>query len=160
MYANHGSLKKHDHRIEGINSRMDGLQAAILSAKLPYILQWTARRIHNASLYDHYLQGITEIKLPLLRQESMHSYHLYVIRAKQRDALAQWLKKKQIETAIHYPVALPNLPAYEYLGHSPADYPVATMLQGEILSLPMYPELTEEMIKEVAACIRSFYNSI
>ncbi len=160
MYANHGSLKKHDHRMEGINSRMDGLQAAILSAKLPYILQWTARRIHNAALYDHYLQGIAEISIPVVRPETVHSFHLYVIRAKKRDELAQWLKDHGIETAVHYPVALPNLPAYEYLGYSIADFSVATRLQGEILSLPMYPELTIEMIRETASCIRSFYNSI
>ena len=157
MYANHGSLQKHQHKMEGVNSRMDGLQAAILSAKLPYILQWTARRIHNATLYNNYLQGINEISIPAVRPDTMHSYHLYVIRAKQRDKLAQWLKDHGIETAVHYPVALPNLPAYQYLGYSALDFPVATALQTEILSLPMYPELTEEMIREVADSIKAFY---
>ena len=110
-------------------------------------------------MYDHYLEGIDDITTPLLRPNSMHSYHLYVIRAKQRNELAQWLKEKGIETAIHYPVALPNLPVYQYLGYGPADFPVATRLQDEILSLPMYPELTEEMIKEIALNIRLFYSN-
>lgn len=157
MFANHGALKKPDHRMEGINSRLDSLQAAILSAKLPNILKWTEARIRNAGLYDRHLAGIGDIVLPEVRPDSKHSYHLYVIQAKRRDELAAFLKEQGIETAVHYPVALPNLPAYKYLGHSPSDFPVATRLQGQILSLPMYPELNEEAIVHVAEKIRSFY---
>ncbi|MHA4808310.1 DegT/DnrJ/EryC1/StrS family aminotransferase [Flavitalea flava] len=159
MFANHGALKKPDHRIEGINSRLDGLQASILQAKLPHILNWTALRIRNAALYDQHLKDIKEIVLPKVRPDTKHSHHLYVIRTRQRDALMQFLKEGEIETFIHYPVALPNLPAYGYLGHQPSDFPVATGLQQEILSLPMYPELTEEMIIHVAESIRSFYTN-
>jgi dTDP-4-amino-4,6-dideoxygalactose transaminase len=158
MFANHGALKKPDHRIEGINSRLDSLQAAILKAKLPYILEWTEKRIHNASRYDQYLANIPPIALPRIRPDSKHTFHLYVIRAQRRDALMQFLKDQGIETTMHYPVALPNLPAYRYLGHSPSDFPVATRLQEEILSLPMYPELKEEMIQYIADKIRTFYN--
>jgi dTDP-4-amino-4,6-dideoxygalactose transaminase len=158
MYANHGALKKHQHQIEGINSRLDGLQASILSAKLPHILRWTEQRIKNASLYNKYLNGIAEINLPAVRPDTKHTYHLYVIRTKQRHALAEHLSKQGIETAIHYPTALPNLPAYRYLNHTPADFPVASQLQDEILSLPMYPELTEDMIRYVADSINTFYN--
>jgi len=157
MFANHGALKKPDHRMEGINSRLDTIQAAILSAKLPNILRWTDMRIRNAALYDQYLQDIPEIGLPAVRPQSKHSYHLYVIRTAQRDELMKFLKAQGIETAIHYPVALPNLPAYRYLGYSPSDFPVASRLQQEILSLPMYPELTEPMIAYIAEKIRSFY---
>ena len=157
MFANHGALKKPDHRIEGINSRLDTIQAAILGAKLPHILQWTERRIQNAALYDKYLANLPGIVLPLKRPDTKHTYHLYVIRCERRDELMQFLKAQGIETAIHYPVALPNLPAYQYLGHTPADFPVATRLQREILSLPMYPELTEEQIAYVAGQIKSFY---
>ncbi len=157
MYANHGALKKPNHLIEGINSRLDGLQAAILSAKLPYILQWTEARINNAKLYEKHLEGIQQIVRPSERPGSKHSYHLYVIRAKQRDELMKYLQQKGIETAIHYPVALPNLPAYRYLGHTADDFPVASRLQQEILSLPMYPELTEYSIKYITESIRSFY---
>ena len=157
MYARHGALKKHQHQIEGINSRMDGLQAAILSAKLPYILEWTDKRIANAVLYNKQLAGIDQIVLPKQRSNSKHTYHLYVILATHRDALMNYLKEKGIETAIHYPAALPNLPAYKYLGYTGADFPVATNLQTKILSLPMYPEMEEEMIAWIAGCIREFY---
>jgi dTDP-4-amino-4,6-dideoxygalactose transaminase len=159
MYASHGALKKHHHQIEGINSRLDGLQAAILSAKLPYILEWTEQRISKAALYDRYLQDIRQIVLPKVRPDSKHTYHLYVIRAERRNELMEYLKQHGIETAIHYPTPLPSLPAYKYLGHTPADFPVATRLQGEILSLPIYPEVTEEAIRYVGETIRQFYNA-
>jgi len=157
MYANHGALKKHHHLVEGINSRLDGLQAAILCAKLPYILQWTEARIQKAALYNKYLNGIKEIVIPAVRPQSKHTFHLYVVRAQRRTALIEHLKQKGIDTFIHYPTPLPSLPCYEYLGHKPSDFPVATACQPEILSLPIYPEITEEMIAYVAKSIREFY---
>jgi dTDP-4-amino-4,6-dideoxygalactose transaminase len=157
MFANHGALTKHKHLIEGINSRMDGLQAAILSAKLPFILEWTEKRIKIAELYKRHLSHIGDLQLPSVRPNTKHTFHLFVVRAKKRNELMQYLKQCEIETAIHYPTALPNLPAYEYLGHQPQDFPIATKLENEILSLPIYPELTEEMIKYVCSCIESFY---
>ena len=159
MFANHGALQKHHHQIEGINSRMDGLQAAILSAKLPYILTWTEKRIELAALYNTYLKGIPEIVLPKLRPGTKHTYHLYVILADKRDALRDYLEKNAIETLIHYPTPLPALPAYKYLDHSSADFPVATRLQPKILSLPIYPEMTEEMIAFIANAIHTFYKN-
>jgi dTDP-4-amino-4,6-dideoxygalactose transaminase len=158
MYANHGAIKKHHHQIEGINSRLDGLQAAILSAKLPYILDWTEQRIAHAALYDLHLRDIEEIVIPQVRPESKHSFHLYVIRTPQREALQNHLRERGIETVVHYPTPLPFLPAYHYLAHSVRDFPVAARLQPEILSLPMYPELTEDMIAYVADAIREFYH--
>ena len=157
MYANHGALKKPHHLMEGINSRMDGLQASILSAKLPHILEWTRRRILNADAYNDVLKDIPQIQIPKVRPDTKHTYHLYVIKAQRRDQLKNYLQEKNIETTIHYPTALPNLPAYKYLGHCPDSFPVATSLQSEILSLPMYPELTKGMIDYVANCIRTFY---
>ena len=156
MYAQHGALKKHQHQIEGINSRLDGLQASILSAKLPHLASWTERRIQNAALYSKWLSGIPGIILPKQRPNTRHTWHLYVILCNQRKELADHLSERGIETSVHYPTALPNLPAYQYLGYTNADFPVATKLQDQILSLPMYPELTEEMIKYVADSIRSF----
>jgi dTDP-4-amino-4,6-dideoxygalactose transaminase len=156
MYARHGALKKHQHDIEGINSRLDGLQAAILSAKLPHLASWTEKRIQNAALYHKHLDGIPGIILPKQRPETKHTWHLYVIRSKNRQKLAEYLTEKGIETSVHYPTALPNLPAYRYLGYKPTDFPVATELQDQILSLPMYPELTEELIKYIADSIRAF----
>ena len=157
MYARHGALKKHQHQIEGINSRMDGLQAAILDAKLPHILKWTDQRIKNAGLYDQHLAGIEDITLPKVRPDTKHTFHLYVIRTGRRNQLAEFLKENGIETAVHYPVALPNMKAYEYLGHSPADFPIASQFQDEILSLPLFPELTEQQIIYVAGKIREFF---
>ncbi|HYE53396.1 MAG TPA: DegT/DnrJ/EryC1/StrS family aminotransferase, partial [Chitinophagaceae bacterium] len=149
---------KHQHQIEGINSRLDGLQAAILSAKLPYILEWTEKRIEKAKLYDKYLQGIAGIKTPVVRPGSKHTWHLYVVLAESRDQLKEFLKEQGVETFIHYPTPLPSLPCYKYLGYTPADFPVATKLQGQILSLPIYPEITDDMIEYVADAIRRFYD--
>lgn len=159
MYANHGALVKHQHKIEGINSRLDGLQASILSAKLPYILKWTEQRISNAALYNKYLTGIEGVVLPVVRPESKHTYHLYVIRAKKRDELSKYLKDNGVETAVHYPTILPNLEAYSYLRLKPDQFPVATAYQQEILSLPMYPELTEDQIIYIAQKLKEFYQN-
>jgi dTDP-4-amino-4,6-dideoxygalactose transaminase len=159
MYARHGALIKHQHQIEGINSRLDGIQAAILCAKLPYILKWTEERIVNAARYDKALKGIEQIVRPAIRPGTKHTYHLYFTRAQRRDSLAAYLKDKGIETAVHYPTALPNLPAYRYLGHKPADFPVATGLQADALSLPIYPEMKEDAIEYVADTIRTFYSN-
>jgi len=158
MYARHGALKKHQHQIEGINSRMDGLQASVLSAKLPHILEWTQQRIANAALYDQHLSGIENIVLPKVRPYTKHTFHLYVIRCKRREELISYLKENGIETAIHYPTALPNLPAYKYLNKKESQFPVSTAYQSVQLSLPMYPELSEEKIKYIADTIRKFYN--
>ena len=158
MFARHGALKKHEHKMEGINSRMDGLQAAILSAKLPYILSWTDQRVNHAKLYSDYLKDVKGVKTPLIRKNTKHTFHLYVIKALHRDQLASYLKAKGIETAIHYPTPLPNLRAYQYLGHVPSDFPVASQLQSEILSLPLYPELREEIIWYVTDSVRTFYS--
>lgn len=157
MYANHGALVKHAHEIEGINSRLDTLQAAILGVKLKHIQQWTRQRIGHAAAYNKLLSGIGDLQVPLTRPGTTHTFHLYVIRTKQREALKAHLERAGIHTAIHYPTALPNLPAYRYLGHTPADFPVATEHQSLILSLPMFPELTQEQIAYTADNIRAFF---
>jgi len=157
MFANHGALKKHQHLIEGINSRLDGLQAAILSVKLPFIIDWTHKRRHNASLYDQYLKDIPNIDLPKVRKNSKHSYHLYVIKAEQRDELKSFLNDNGIESVIHYPTALPNMECYEYIGDK--EFPISTANQSMILSLPMFPELKEADIQYIASKISQFYLS-
>lgn len=156
MFANHGALKKHHHQIEGINSRLDGLQASILSAKLPYIIDWTNKRRANADHYSENLMGIPEVSTPNIRRDSLHSFHLYVIKAKNRNGLQSYLLENGIETFIHYPLALPNLECYDYLEGK--NFPVATANESEILSLPMYPELELSKILYVCEKIRSFYN--
>lgn len=157
MYANHGALVKHQHQIEGINSRLDGMQAAILSAKLPYIHQWTDQRIANAAFYSECLKDIPQIKIPRARPDSRHTWHLYVIRAERRNELAAYLKQQGIETAIHYPTPLPFLPAYQHLRTAREDYPVSAAYQEQILSLPIYPELSQETMQYVSASIEKFY---
>jgi dTDP-4-amino-4,6-dideoxygalactose transaminase len=159
MYATHGSLKKHDHQIEGINSRMDGIQAAILSAKIPHILGWTNKRIENANHYINFLTSCKDIVLPKVRPNSKHSFHLFVIRAKRREDLIAFLKDFGIETAIHYPTPLPFLPAYSKRGFTTNDFKVASQYQHEILSLPMYPELDKQKIEYIANKIIEFYNN-
>jgi dTDP-4-amino-4,6-dideoxygalactose transaminase len=158
IFANHGALIKHQHQIEGINSRLDGLQAAILSAKLPYILEWTERRIQCAKYYNEILGGITQIELPQLRPNSKHSYHLYVIKAEKRDELAAYLKDSGIETAIHYPTPLPFMDAYKYLGKITDDFPMVVANQSKILSIPIFPELTRKQQDYICYKIKEFYS--
>lgn len=157
MYSNHGALKKHNHQIEGINSRLDGLQAAILTVKLPHILKWTAQRIANAKRYNELLESCSEIECPVIREHTKHTFHLYVIRTDRRDELKTYLNEKGIATAIHYPTALPFMPAYAYLGGTVAEFPIAHAYQNKILSLPMCPELSDEQIRYVAETIHAFF---
>jgi len=157
MFANHGRISKYGHDFEGINSRMDGIQAAILTVKLPYINEWNEKRHKNALLYNKLLQDVEDITIPKIRPTASHVFHLYVIRAKKRNELQGYLKEHGIATGIHYPTALPFLKAYDYLGHKPQDFPVAYQYQDEILSLPMYPELSAESIHFICSKIRDFY---
>jgi dTDP-4-amino-4,6-dideoxygalactose transaminase len=159
MFANHGALVKHQHKMEGINSRLDGLQAAILSAKLPSIHQWNTMRLKNANYLTNKLKDIHQVSVPAIRPNGKHVFHLYVVKASLRDQLQEFLKQQGIETAIHYPTPLPLLPAYHYLQHAETDFPVTSANQKQILSLPMYPELTEEKMGYIADQIRRFYGS-
>lgn len=157
IFANHGALQKHRHEIEGINSRMDAIQASILSVKLKYIDDWNNARLKNALIYNELLSDLHHIKTPKIREKSFHIFHLYVIKTKKRDELASYLKSQRIFTGIHYPTALPFLPAYKYLGHKSFEFPVAYQTQNEILSLPMYPELSSDQIEYVVNSIKKFF---
>jgi dTDP-4-amino-4,6-dideoxygalactose transaminase len=157
LFANHGSLQKHIHEIEGINSRLDAIQAVVLNAKLPHIEDWNQARHEHGLRYNTLLAGIPGLNTPKLRANAFHIFHVYSVRVPRRDALAEHLKAKGVATGIHYPVALPFMPAYSYMGHKPADFPAAHAAQDEILSLPMYPELADAQIEYVAASIREFY---
>jgi dTDP-4-amino-4,6-dideoxygalactose transaminase len=153
--ANHGQIKKHHHVREGRNSRMDTLQAAILLTKLPHLDRWTEARIKHAALYNKLLKhaGVTT---PLTKEGCSHVFHLYVIKTANREALQARLKENGVETAVHYPAALPLLPCYKHFNHQPEDFPVASANQGQLLSLPMYDELTDEQVEYVAGLIKSF----
>jgi len=155
MFANHGALIKHSHEIEGINSRMDGLQAAILSVKLKYIVSWSEARYLNALKYHEYLKDINEIIVPKIRQNVKHVFHLYVVRTKNRSFVQEKLKEAGISSGIHYPTPLPFLNAYKYLNHKPSDFPVSYEYKDKILSLPMYPELSEKNIIKIQKVLNS-----
>jgi len=157
MYANHGALIKHKHEVEGINSRLDGMQAAILSVKLKYVSGWNEKRLKNALLYNKLLTDIDSIAIPQIRENVKHVFHLYVIRAANREALQKHLAEKGVSTGIHYPTPLPLLPAYRYLNHTPSDFPIASDYMNKILSLPMFPGLKEEQIQYVSNLIKEFY---
>jgi len=154
-FARHGG--KGEHVMEGICSRMDGLQAAILNVKLPHLPAWTEARLRVAARYDELLSGTGDILTPKVAPDRDHVYHLYVIRAEKRDALRKHLTDAGVATVLNYPKALPFYPAYAYLGHNPSDFPVAYANQSRILSLPIYPEITDEMIEFVVEQIRAFF---
>ena len=156
MFARHGGLTKGDHQIEGINSRLDGLQAAILSVKLAYLSAWTARRQEVATEYHRLLSKIDGLVLPEVAVGREHAWHLYVVRHAERDALAKHLADRNIQTVINYPIALPFLPAYQRFGYRKEDFPVAYSHQSSILSLPIFPEITYEQILAVVDAISSF----
>jgi len=157
MFANHGRIDKYDHELEGVNSRIDALQAAILGVKLKHLTRWTEARRQHAYSYNRHLAAAGFVT-PCEIAEVRAVYHLYVIRVPkdQRGELQAYLQSKGISTGIHYPIALPNLKAYQYLNHAGSDFPEATRASGEIVSLPMYPELEEQEIYMVAQAIKDF----
>jgi dTDP-4-amino-4,6-dideoxygalactose transaminase len=156
MMANHGRVGKYDHEFEGVNSRLDGMQAAILGAKLKRLPAWTEQRRQNAALFNTYLQG-AGVKTPAEAEGLRAVYHLYVIRVEsgRRQALQDHLQSQGISTGIHYPIALPDLKAYEYLGQR-GFHRMATEASREILSLPLFPELKESQIAYIAGKIKGF----
>lgn len=156
-FANHGSLIKHMHEIEGINSRLDSLQASILNVKIKYIKEWVNKRNQAASLYQKMLSSIEEITLPQIHELCNHTFHLYVIKTKFRDDLAVFLKQKGIDTGIHYPKALPELDCYQYLNLDLSNYPNAISDCSTILSLPIFPEILPEEIEYISTSIKEFF---
>jgi dTDP-4-amino-4,6-dideoxygalactose transaminase len=157
MISQHGQKGKHNHLMEGRNSRLDGLQAAILLAKLPYLEQWTEARIANTRKYDTLLRN-AGVAIPPTRVNARHVFHLYVIRAGDRDRLQKNLTDAGIETAIHYPTALPFLPCYQHRNFAPDDFPVSLSCQRSILSLPLFPELQDDAIEYVCTAIKKNYH--
>lgn len=151
MIANHGQLAKHDHRIIGRNSRLDTMQAAILKAKLPHLNGWTEARINVAKWYTEKLNA--EVVKPIVPAGLRHVFHLYVIQSSRRDELMSRLKELHIGCAIHYPTPLPHLKSYSYKNHETGDFPVAEKLCSEILSLPIFPEMSEKQVDRVCETI-------
>lgn len=146
--ANHGRVSKYDHEFEGRNSRLDGLQAAILSVKLKHLDEWTDRRISIAENYLNKLAEYTDLTLPIRRPWAKQVYHLFVVRHNNRDIFMEGLNKNNIQTGIHYPIALPNLEAYKHLNQN-SSCPVATALDKNLVSLPIGDHLSPEDVSFV-----------
>jgi dTDP-4-amino-4,6-dideoxygalactose transaminase len=156
MYANHGRSDKYLHEFEGINSRLDGLQAAVLNVKLKYLDSWSSRRNEVANYYFEQLKDIEDITLPSVSEDRYSVFHLFVIRVKNRDELRKYLVDNGIACGIHYPVALPNLEAYKYLEEDYSNY-FACNSDKELLSLPMGEHLETEDLKKVVDTLRHFF---
>ena len=156
MFARHGGINKGEHNIEGINSRMDSIQAAVLSIKLRYLESWTEIRRMLARDLNKNFSGLQWMEAPKIRQNCNHAWHLYVIKTEYRDRLRSYLAEKEISTAINYPIILPLLQAYQYLNHTPDDFPKASKLQHEILSLPCYPEMTNDQFCALTNAVSNF----
>jgi dTDP-4-amino-4,6-dideoxygalactose transaminase len=156
MIGNHGRVEKYDHEFEGRNSRLDGIQAAVLSIKLKHLDEWIAKRIEIAGYYYEYLKDLAGITLPYKEAFAKHVYHLFVIRTEKRDQLQEYLKSKGIETGIHYPIALPKLKAYKYLNQNDSGFN-ANKYDIQLLSLPMGEHLSKEDIATVSDAVKSFF---
>lgn len=154
----HGGIRKYQHDVVGFNSRLDGMQAAILHVKLNYLEEWNSLRREHAQLYTKLLSDVAGLILPTVRAGSTHVFHLYVARVigKSRDALRDFLQHRGVSTAIHYPTPIHLTPAFSYLGHQRGDFPEAEACADSVLSLPMYPELKPSQIEYVAELIRDF----
>lgn len=157
MIANHGRIDKYNHQLEGRNSRLDNLQAAVLRIKLRYLDVWINKKNILSNIYRDSLQDLTEIELPTLYDDRLHGYHLFVIKANDRNNLKDYLKAQGIETGIHYPIALPALIAYSHLTLDKSNYTNSINYSERIISLPLYPELSEADVICVASAIRKFY---
>jgi dTDP-4-amino-4,6-dideoxygalactose transaminase len=150
MFREHGQKKKYYHDVVGWNGRMDGLQGAVLSVKLKYLDRANQGRRRAAARYDQLLAGLPGVTLPVAADYASHIYHVYAIRVQQRDALLQRLGERGIGCGIHYPVPVHLQAAYANLGYKRGDFPVSETCADTFLSLPMFPELTDQQIETVA----------
>jgi len=156
MIANHGRIAKYDHEFEGRNSRLDGLQAAILDVKLKYLNGWTEKRISVADYYLANLKNIQQINLPIKQDWAKQVYHLFVIRTDERSNLADFLADQGIQTGVHYPISLPKLNAYNYTNQA-KDNIFANQSDSSLLSLPIGEHLNEEDLQQVVLSVNEFF---
>ncbi len=156
VFRDHGQKQKYYHSIIGWNARMDGFQGAVLSVKLKLLSEWNESRRKNAQLYNNLLSDVEGVITPTEAEYAKHIYHIYAIRAKNRDALINALARKEVFCGIHYPVSLHLQDAYKPLGYSKGSFPVTERCAEELVSLPMFSELTQEQIEKVVKEIRHF----
>ncbi len=155
-YRDHGSAEKYIHEFEGHNMRMEGFQGAVLNVKLKYLGDWNEKRRRNARRYNEHFQKINGVIIPGSLPDTLPVYHLYVIRVKDRQGLQNYLQENGVATGFHYKFPLHLQKAYSHLGYKKGDFPVAEKVMEEIISLPMYPELTGEQIKYVVELVSQF----
>jgi dTDP-4-amino-4,6-dideoxygalactose transaminase len=155
MIANHGRIEKYNHEFEGRNSRLDGLQAAILSVKLKHLDTWTDARINVADFYLENLKDIDGIILPKREYWAKQVYHLFVIRTKKRDELQAYLKENNISSGVHYPISLPKLKAYDYTNQADEKF-FANSSDSELLSLPIGNHLSENDLNNIVKYLKNF----
>ncbi len=153
----HGSRRTYYHEIVGYNSRLDALQAAVLRAKLPHLEAWSAARRRNAAYYDAAFADVSEVTTPYVDPANTSIYNQYTIRVAQRDALQTHLKDRGIGSNVYYPLPLHLQPCFAYLGYTEGQCPVAERAAKEVLSLPVFPELTTAQLDEVIAAVRGFF---
>jgi dTDP-4-amino-4,6-dideoxygalactose transaminase len=153
----HGGATQYFHEEVGYNSRLDALQAAVLGAKLPYLAGWSAKRRANAAFYNTAFAGIQGLVTPFVARENESIYNQYTIRVEKRDELQAHLKEKGIGSAIYYPLPLHLQPCFSYLGYKKGSMPESERAANEVLSLPIFPELTQAQLDEVAGVVRAFY---
>jgi dTDP-4-amino-4,6-dideoxygalactose transaminase len=158
MLRDWGQEKRYHHVLKGFNYRMEGLQGAILRVKLRYLEAWTEARRTRARQYDSLLHDSTDPRMPIEMKDRRHVYHLYVVRSAGRDTLQRQLQAEGIQTGLHYPIPVHLQAAHADLGYKAGDFPVSEQAAREVLSLPMYPELTATQVEQVAAAVRQEAN--
>lgn len=158
MIANHGRIEKYNHIFEGRNSRLDNLQAAVLNVKLKHIENWTEQRIAVADYYLKELKEVPQIRLPKRESWARQVYHLFVIRVADRDHLKNYLKENDIESGIHYPIALPKLQAYKYLGQDEDEF-YANKYDSQVLSLPIGEHITLNDAGRVVSVLKEYFGA-
>lgn len=151
----HGSPEKYRHNLVGYNYRMEGVQGAVLSVKLPYLNQWNQKRAQLAAHYSERLAGLRNLKLPVVRDSGISAWHLYTVRSPQREQIFAAFARQGIACAVHYPIPIHLQPAYQNLAYPVGSMPVAEAASNELLSLPLYPELTSEQQEQVISTLVS-----
>lgn len=157
MLRNYGEETRYHHAVEGVNSRLDEMQAAILRVKLRHLDAWNAARRERAAMYHERLAGCGDLVRPVEMPDTFHIYHLYVVRTADRDALQAYLRARGIATLLHYPVPIHLQKAYARLGYGHGAFPVAEAACDSVLSLPMYAEMPLEHVERVADAVRAYY---
>lgn len=158
MHRDHGASQKYHHELLGHNYRMEGIQGAVLGVKMKYLNDWTNKRREVAKKYKSLLSELKNIILPAEMAYAKHVYHLFVIQAEKRDKLQTYLNENGISTGLHYPIPLHMQKCFANLGYKKGDFPVTEKLAENCLSLPMFPEMTDEQISYVCGKIKEFYS--